>query len=104
MMPRSNPFSFCGEAATALLGRAASAASDAGSPCVGRPESIPSKGAPAALRAVGELPSPRRGRNARPVCGIAPRIREWAQKIPAASGCGEDMQETEKPGRSAQIL
>lgn len=65
MMPRSNPFSFCGEAATAQKGRA---------------------------------------RNARPVCGIAPRIREWAQKIPAASGCGEDMHETEKPGRSAQIL
>ena len=42
-----------GEAATAHLGRAASAASDAGSPWVGRPESIQSKGAPTALRAVG---------------------------------------------------
>ena len=31
---------FGGEAATAHLGRAASAASDAGSPCVGRPESM----------------------------------------------------------------
>ena len=35
-----------GEAATALLRRAASAAFDAGSPCVGRPESIQSKGPP----------------------------------------------------------
>ena len=42
-----------GEAATALLRRAASAASDAGSSCVGRPESIQSKGVPAAPRAVG---------------------------------------------------
>ena len=43
-----------GEAATAHLGRAASAASDAGSPYVGRPESIQSQGAPAALRAAGK--------------------------------------------------
>ena len=42
-----------GIAATALLRRAASAASDAGSSCVGRPESIQSKGAPAAPRAAG---------------------------------------------------
>ena len=44
---------FGGAAATALLRRAASAAFDAGSPCVGRPESIQSKGVPAAPRAVG---------------------------------------------------
>ena len=37
---------FGGEAATAHLGRAASAAFDAGSPCVGRPESIKLKGPP----------------------------------------------------------
>ena len=42
----SGPFSFCGKAATAHLGRAASAAFDAGSPCVGRPESIKLKGPP----------------------------------------------------------
>ena len=51
---RSAPPSLWGGiAATALLGRAASAAFDAGSPWVGRPESIQSKGAPTALRAVG---------------------------------------------------
>ena len=51
---RSAPPSLWGGiAATALLRRAASTASDAGSSCVGRPESIQSKGAPAAPRAVG---------------------------------------------------
>ena len=51
---RSAPPSLWGGiAATALLRRAASAASDAGSSCVGRPESIQSKGVPAAPRAVG---------------------------------------------------
>ena len=44
---------FGGGAATALLGRAANAASDAGSLCFRRPESIQSKGAPAAPYAAG---------------------------------------------------
>ena len=44
---------FGGAAATALLGRAASAASDAGSLCIRRPESISIKRGPAALCAAG---------------------------------------------------
>ena len=59
---------------------------DAGSPCVGRPESIPSKGVPAALRAVGnkreraagavqerKRQGANRGISAEMQCGTAPR-------------------------------
>ena len=46
LLDRSSDAVSGGEAATAHLGRAASAASDAGSPCVGRPESIKLKGPP----------------------------------------------------------
>ena len=46
LLDRSSGTVSGGEAATAHLGRAASAAFDAGSPCVGRPESIKLKGPP----------------------------------------------------------
>ena len=110
---RSAPPSLWGGiAATALLGRAASAAFDAGSPWVGRPESIQSKGVPAAPRAVGnkEMVPPGGTREKSPGPGspfaylkpkCAPAPHEVFREAPLLEGvknapCGR----TEKFGRA----
>ena len=69
---------------TALLRRAASAAFDAGSPCVGRPESIKSKGAPAKSAILWGTPL-RHGRPAKRRLR-AGEVMEYHQKKTAEGG------------------
>ena len=58
-VPAKSKILWAAQQPSALLGRAASAASDGGSPCLGRPESFNPEGSPQNQRFCGLLSSPR---------------------------------------------
>ena len=71
--PAKSKILWAAQQPSALLGRAASAAFDGGSPCVGRPESIKSKGPPQNRRFCGLHSSPR-------PFWAAPRVRRSTEE------------------------
>ena len=114
LLDRSSGTVSGGEAATAHLGRAASAAFDAGSPCVGRPESIKLKGPP--LRCAQWGTKENGGLGSTPLgggkkraplgriekCGRA--LRGTARPRRAPPSCGETFPESKKKKAAAGPL
>ena len=114
LLDRSSGTVSGGEAATAHLGRAASAAFDAGSPCVGRPESIKLKGPP--LRCAQWGTKEKGGLGSTPLgggkkraplghiekCGRA--LRGTARPRRGPPSCGETFQESKKKKAAAGPL